>query len=253
MAWRDDLRPASWRGIDFGVLTADGRFGRRTVVHEYAYRDAVWVEDLGRGPRRLQLLGFLVGDDVAAQQEAMIEAAEQAGAGELVHPQLGLLRVTLLEFGTSARHDLGRVVELHMLFIEAGERLFPAAGLATGDLLRQAADAAGGASGDSFLASLADTASGGLNAVRQAQSTLRGWTSTASRLVGDATNTLNAVGALVPGVGNRWSRYLTGARSPLARLGSANATVASQLSRLSRARAAVTQGAQDVQDLAERL
>jgi prophage DNA circulation protein len=253
MSWRDDLRPASWRGIDFGVLTAEGRFGRRTVVHEYAYRDAVWVEDLGRGPRRLQLLGFLVGDDVAAQQEAMIEAAEQEGAGELVHPQLGLLRVTLVEFGTSVRHDLGRVVELHMLFIEAGERLFPASGLATGDLLRQAAEVAGGASGDSFLGTLGSTVSGGVEAIRQAQTTLRGWTSTASRLVGGAANAVNSVGALVPGVGNRWSRYLTGARSPLAQLASANSSVAGQLRRLSRAQAAVTQGAQDVQDLAGRL
>ncbi|EHM03446.1 hypothetical protein HMPREF9946_00094, partial [Acetobacteraceae bacterium AT-5844] len=60
-------------------------------------------------------------------------------------------------------------------------------------------------------------------------------------------------GGLVPGSGRRWSRYLTGARSPLAQVANANATVSGQLSRLSRARAAAIQGAQDVQNLASRL
>ncbi|EHL96767.1 DNA circulation protein, partial [Acetobacteraceae bacterium AT-5844] len=199
MSWRDELRPASWRGVAFGVFTAEGRFGRRVVVHEYPYRDAVWVEDLGRGPRRLQVIGFLVGDDVIAQQEEMIEAAEQEGPGDLVHPQHGLVRASLVEFGSAVRHDLGRVVELHMLFIQDSQRLFPAAGLATGDLLRQAADSAATASGASFLASLEGTVRGGLEATRQAQATVRQWTSTASRLVGSAGNILNAVGGLVPG------------------------------------------------------
>jgi prophage DNA circulation protein len=253
MGWRDELRRASWRGIEFDVLVTESRFGRRTALHEYPFRDAVWVEDLGRGARRMHLVGYLVGDDVAQQQDEMIEAAEQEGPGELVHPTLGLRQVSLVEFGTSARHELGRVIELSFVFVEGEQRLYPASAIATGDAVAQAASALEAASEGSFLGSLQVAAQGGLNAVRQAQTTVRGWTSTASRLVGSATNAIGSVGSLIPGVGNKLSRYLTGARSPLARISQGNNSVAGGLSRLSRAQAAVSQGGEDVQKLAAKL
>lgn len=253
MSWRDDLRPASWRGLPFQTLNYEIRFGRRVAIHEYPFRDPVWVEDLGRGMRRLHLIGYLVGDDVVQQQEAMIEAAETEGPGELVHPTLGLRQVTLIDFGTAARHETGRMVELAFTFVEGSERVYPGTGLATGAALLQAAAAAEQAASGDFLASVRNAAGGGLQAVQQAQSTLRVWTSTASRLVGEATNAINSVGALIPGYNARWSRYLTGARSPLARIAAANSTVRGRLTQLSRARAAVTQGASHLEELAGRI
>jgi prophage DNA circulation protein len=253
MSWRDSLRPASWRGLPFDVQHYDGKFGRRVVVHEYAFRDPVWVEDMGRGMRRLNLVGYIVGDDVADQQDRMIKAAETAGSGELMHPTLGLLQVNLIDFTPSARLELGRVIELAFVFIEGGERVFPASGMATGDLLQSAADALEGASTGDFISSVQGAVAGGTAAIVQAQTTLRGWTSTAQRLVGGSANAINSVGSLIPGFNNRFGRYLTGARSPLAQLAASTNTVTGKLSQLSRARAAVTQGTSDVRSLMSKL
>ncbi|HSR77153.1 MAG TPA: DNA circularization N-terminal domain-containing protein, partial [Xanthobacteraceae bacterium] len=50
--WWEQLQPGSWRGVPFVMDAAENRAGRRTAIHEYPYRDTVWVEDLGRLPRR---------------------------------------------------------------------------------------------------------------------------------------------------------------------------------------------------------
>jgi prophage DNA circulation protein len=77
--WTDRLLPASFRGVPFAVRSASGRFGRRQAVHEYPFRDTVWVEDLGRNARRLTIDGFLIenslvygGGDVILQKDRMI-------------------------------------------------------------------------------------------------------------------------------------------------------------------------------------
>jgi prophage DNA circulation protein len=110
MAWQDSLQPASWRGISFGVLDSEIRRGRRVAVHEYPYRDIVWVEDLGRATRRYGFRGFYVGDDCYQVEQEMLAAAEVSGAGNLVHPSLGSLTVNLIEFSSGQRRELGRVV-----------------------------------------------------------------------------------------------------------------------------------------------
>ncbi len=46
--WEEHLHQASFRGVPFAVLEADGLFGRRQAVHEYPYRETAWVEDMGR-------------------------------------------------------------------------------------------------------------------------------------------------------------------------------------------------------------
>ena len=119
MAWSDNLQPASWRGIPFFVTSTSVRRGRRTVVHEYPYRDVVWVEDLGRGRRDLTFTAFLIGDDVLAQQQRMLDACEISGPGDLVHPALGKRKAALVaqpEF--SERQEAGRYIEISFSFTE---------------------------------------------------------------------------------------------------------------------------------------
>ncbi len=41
--WYESLRQASFRGINFAVLSEDMTHGRRVAVHEYPYRDTAWV------------------------------------------------------------------------------------------------------------------------------------------------------------------------------------------------------------------
>ncbi|HEV2363938.1 MAG TPA: DNA circularization N-terminal domain-containing protein, partial [Caulobacteraceae bacterium] len=104
MSFIDELRPASFRGVPFGVLRAESRYGRRLAVHEYPFRDTPWPEDLGKASRRFQLEGFLVSDsrvygggDVIAQRDAMVAAAEKNGQGALVHPVKGEIQVAVLD------------------------------------------------------------------------------------------------------------------------------------------------------------
>ena len=122
------LKPASFRKIPFFVQSGNARFGRRNATHEYPFRDTPWVEDLGRSVRRINVTGFLVGDDVIAQREKLIAACEQPGSakgGELVHPTLGVLQVALMDFSTTEHYQQGRVFEIQFSFIEQGQRLFP--------------------------------------------------------------------------------------------------------------------------------
>lgn len=134
-----ELQPASWRGVPFATRGGTTKVGRRVAVHEYPFRDDVWVEDLGRAGRRLSLTGFLVqdaaygGGDVIAQRAAMIAACEtpDQGDGELVHPSLGRLTVSLLDFDCEESTEHGRSFELCFTFIAAGKQQFPTLSIAT--------------------------------------------------------------------------------------------------------------------------
>lgn len=214
MSWFLQLQQASFRGIPFGVLSADGHFGRRQAVHEYPFRDKPFIEDLGRSTRRISLRGFLVtdsqiygGGDVIAQREQMIGAAEAFGPGTLVHPTLGQLNVSLLDLVVSEKWDEGQYFELAFSFFEAGERLFPsqAGGTAAATL-----DGAGGldlAGAGDFLARATADLKYGAQVINQVVSTAAKWTAPALQLVRDATN-LSHLASILPGT---FGRYFGGA------------------------------------------
>jgi prophage DNA circulation protein len=194
--WMDTLRPASYRGISFGVFGGESHFGRRNAVHEYPYRDTAWVEDLGRQARRIVMGGFLVGDDVIAQRERMIAACEAAGDGELVHPTLGRLTVSLLDFSTVERWDQGRVFELNFVFIEAGRRTFPSVETSTADAVKAECNITDAATGADYAKGTVDAIKNGAAVVKQAVSTAAAWANKAQKLANDATNLYNMVGRL---------------------------------------------------------
>ena len=239
MSWRDDLRPASWRGVEFGVLDQGGKFGRDTEVHRYPFRNSVWVEDTGMATRKHGLRGFLVGDDVAAQLLAMIEAVEQEGAGELMHPVLGLRNCHCVDFEQSTRSDLGRVVEIRMAFVESGGD--PLSGISTdfagmvGKLSLDLDTASVGAFATSAGAALKQ----GAEVVRQAQSTVSAWVSKARNLTSTASTLVNSVGGLVPGLDRSLGRLLRGPRSPFGQVNGVLNTASGRIAQVGRARAAV--------------
>ncbi len=132
--WGGQLQQASFRGIPFGVLNAEGEYGRKIALHEYPYRDMPWAEDLGRATRHKTITGFIVENDlvtgttdVLVVVQAMIAAAEMPGPATLIHPTLGELSIALPPGGLKVREsfDAGRYFELTFTFVEAGETLFP--------------------------------------------------------------------------------------------------------------------------------
>lgn len=216
--WADELQPASWRGVPFAVRAAQIRRGRRIAVHEYPFRDDVWVEDLGRGTRVLSFTGFLVGDDVFAQRDAMLDAAETPGPGDLVHPSLGLTSASLTEFSAGERFDLGRVVELEFSFIEAGRDtpLFPSADDDTQENVVDAAFEMDGSAARDFGAGVANPVLTGVGAVQAGVRAVNGFTSMTVNLVNDGARVARAVsgvGALVGGDAY-YGRYASSSRRP---------------------------------------
>lgn len=133
------LQTASWRGVPFAVTGSTVKVGRRVALHEYPYRDEVWVEDMGRAGRRISLSGFLLqdaaygGGDVLAQRAALIAACEtqENGTGELVHPSLGRITASLLDFECEERSERGRAFDVRFTFIEGGTEQFPTLAIAT--------------------------------------------------------------------------------------------------------------------------
>lgn len=225
MSWFDDLQPASFRGVPFGVLGGESRFGRRVAVHEYPNRDKPYIEDLGRSARKISLVGFLVensgiygGGSVIAQREAMVAAVERAGPGLLVHPTLGELRVAVPGdgFGVVERWDTARYMEISFSFVEAGDRLFPAVSTSSQNVVDGLINALGLASAADFVATLTRTVNLGLGIVRgvislgdavvaRVVATAAGFQALAGRASRDATNLAN-LASLLTGNFGRYSQ-----------------------------------------------
>lgn len=132
-SWYETLRPASFRGIPFAVKSEETSHGRRVAVHEYPYRDIAWIEDMGRGVRKVTLRCFIIensliygGGSVIQQRQALIDACEKKNAGTLIHPSLGELIVSIPENGLHIGGELsnGRVFEFSLTCIESGSKVF---------------------------------------------------------------------------------------------------------------------------------
>jgi len=150
MAWREQLQKGSFRGVPFFTTAAGGVFGRRNVVHEYPLRDLPYAEDLGRKARQFDIDAFVLGQDYMTARDRLIEALEKAGAGELVHPYRGRLRVVVVDASVSETTDEGGVARFRITFVESGEKLEPGAAANTVDAVESAADKAATASKNGF-------------------------------------------------------------------------------------------------------
>lgn len=151
MAWRDNLRPASFRGVPFKVDTSDLSGGRAVVDHEFPFRDTEpYVEDLGKQGRVFAVSGYLVGDDYFTQKESLLSALEEPGPGELVHPYWGTHVVVCASFRITERKDDGRMATFVAEFRKTSEPLYPADSPDNQALVDAAADAAQAASEDVF-------------------------------------------------------------------------------------------------------
>lgn len=125
MSWRDTYRPASFRGVAFFVESTSTIHGRRQAVHEAAQRDVPYTEDLGRKAREFSVEGYLLGADYHLTRDALIEACEQGGPGQLVHPYRGELTVVCRGLSVSESSKDGGMCTVSLTFLESGEASFP--------------------------------------------------------------------------------------------------------------------------------
>lgn len=150
MAWKDRLRPASFKQAAFGVEAHSSEQGRRVVVHEYPGRDKPYVEDLGAKARGFTLRGFVVGKDYQQARDALLDAANAPGPGQLVHPYFGTLRVVCTAVSVSESGEAGGMAVFNLTFVEAGESRYPAAESDPAGSLLDAADTLDGQLAEAF-------------------------------------------------------------------------------------------------------
>ena len=128
MGFREQLRPASYRGVPFLVDEDAISGGKRAQIHQYAERDDHFVEELGVQARRFRVTAHLIGDDVFEQRDRLIEALELKGSATLVLPSRGEIEAICLDI--SVRDSItgeGRISRLSLTFVKAGKNQFPAA------------------------------------------------------------------------------------------------------------------------------
>jgi len=138
--WRDNFREGTFRGVPFKTVRSKVEGGRRKQDREFAKRDIGNSEDLGKRLKRFTLDLLVIGDDYFAQRDALEEALETEGPGELVHPYRGTLRVQAGDFTLTETDDEGRMARFIVDFTLAGQAKFP---VQVADDLNQAATDAG--------------------------------------------------------------------------------------------------------------
>lgn len=142
MAWRDDYRPGSFRGVPFHLKSSSSSGGRRTVLNEFPLRDQPMTEDMGRRARKFQLSMTVIGPDYMAQRDRLIAALETAGPGTLMHPFRGELLVAVIDgYSCEESTEQGGLARISATFVEAGEAPRPDSQLAQGSQGNAAADA----------------------------------------------------------------------------------------------------------------
>ncbi|MCY0854343.1 DNA circularization N-terminal domain-containing protein [Cupriavidus sp. D39] len=236
------LRQASYNGVKFGVLSDSGTFGRRSVVHEYPSKETrPWVEDLGLQTTVLRINGFLIenslaydssgyGRSVVAQRNKLIEVVQgglsgmtaKQGLGTLVHPTLGTLKANCMELEFGASWDRGRVIEVRLVFVLGGDRLYPQTKKPTSDAVKTAAAGLYTPTFLGFLKALASAVVAGAAAIQAAVSTAVGWYQAINTLIHDVKRFWNSISTLAGNFG----RLFGGGNSGYAASASKKATSA---------------------------
>ncbi len=122
MTWRDDFRPATFRGVAFEALDVSHSGGRRLTVDEYPQRDAHTVDDMGRSAPRFSMQGFVAGEDYRTVRDDLIAACEEHGAGTLVHPWRGKLSVHVEAYDVSESSEEGGMARFALTFVDASTK-----------------------------------------------------------------------------------------------------------------------------------
>ena len=98
--WRDNLIPASFRGVKFFVDSHDYEFGRKNIFHDYPFRDDAELEDQGALVDKDTINGYVLANkdndlDYFSDRNDLIEALKEPGSGQLNHRYLGQINVAL--------------------------------------------------------------------------------------------------------------------------------------------------------------
>jgi prophage DNA circulation protein len=142
MSWREQLRPVSFRGVEFYVDNHDLELGRRVQLHDYPFKDEAYPEDLGGKDGVYSFPGYVIGENYHEQRDKLIEALNQQGPGILVHRFLGRIKVQAgLQRMKESNHE-GGMARFDLLFYKAGAKPNPTSRIDTQQVVTSRADLA---------------------------------------------------------------------------------------------------------------
>lgn len=138
--WRDQMLPASFRGIDFLIPQASVPVGMKVQLHEFPQRDEPFAEQLGKQAQVHRLVCWIIGDDCFERRDKFTEAVQTPGAGELVHPWLGRMQVKAGEAELTHDFKQGGMAAFAVTFYPDIPLKFPAAKVNTQQQVVKASD-----------------------------------------------------------------------------------------------------------------
>lgn len=140
MTWRDRLRPAGFRGIQFFVDGHNLDTGRRAAKHEYPQKNDAYIEDMGRKCREFSFEAYVLGPDYDRARDSLLDACETAGPGELQHPVFGRKSVVCISCRVSESRQDGGIAKFSLTFAETIEPSYPSPVIDSKNRAKQSAE-----------------------------------------------------------------------------------------------------------------
>lgn len=138
--WRDQMLPASFRGISFLIPQASVPVGMKVQLHEFPQRDEPYAEQMGKQAQIHRLVCWIIGDDCFERRDKFMEAVQTPGAGELVHPWLGRMQVKAGEAELTHDFKQGGMAAFAVTFYPDIPLKFPTAKVNTQQQVVKASD-----------------------------------------------------------------------------------------------------------------
>ncbi|MBO1325317.1 DNA circularization N-terminal domain-containing protein [Acetobacter sp. TBRC 12305] len=221
----------SFRGVPFVVLGSGGENGRKQAIHRYAYRDGVWVEDMGKRERIYHIRGFVSGPTAAIQRDQLVNATETAGPGLLIHPTIGAIRAACVNFSWAEPDGITGRIDVTFDFIEQKDLLGTVVKLALDAAVAAAGVVVQELAGTSYSSTATSALAAGEPAVAAAQAVATTWGDLAYSAIRSPRVMASAI-ATLPGNNGRYAAGNSGSVDE-------TSTVSSVLIALSAARAGV--------------
>ncbi|WP_421793402.1 DNA circularization protein [Hydrocarboniphaga effusa] len=208
MNW-SELPTASFRGVPFLWQDLGQNPGHRVVVHEYPLRDEAEPELLGKKARLGNIAAYIVagphenhvlGADYLKARDALLDALDQAGPGELVHPTLGRLSIQVLDYPWTESSGEGGVcrVQISYLVVKtiAGLQLSQANDVLVAQTASDASDVAEETFTGTWLGSASSNISAPARVIRQVLERVEGYVGSAQTTAQNINQLVNAPAAL---------------------------------------------------------
>jgi prophage DNA circulation protein len=149
--YSDQLRPASFRNIDFLMIDSNSNLGRRMVRHDYPGRDVPYYEDQGSVAEEFSIQAIIAGSDYIQKADALESALSQKGSGVFVHPLYGSVNVVVTEASRFFSTDKMGEISFTVRFSVYQEPVYPATRFDTVSALKKASDLGFLAAADDFM------------------------------------------------------------------------------------------------------